>query len=184
MPQDDTLDSSMVIDSIGILRILYNKIIRKILETLWLLEKLGLKALDASKSPEETSFLLLLDIFFIYISNFIPFPHFPSENPPSHPPAPCPLTHPLLLPCPGIPLHWGIEPSQDQGPLLSLMSHKAILCYMCSWSLESLHVYSLVGGLVPGSSGVLVGSYCCSSYGLQTPSAPWVLSLALRKLLR
>jgi hypothetical protein len=34
-----------------------------------------------------------------------------------------------------------------------LMSHKAILCYICCWSLESLHVYSLVGGLVPGSSG-------------------------------
>jgi hypothetical protein len=33
------------------------------------------------------------------------------------------------------------------------MSHKAILCYICSWSLESLHVYSLVGGLVPESSG-------------------------------
>jgi hypothetical protein len=28
-----------------------------------------------------------------------------------------PLTHPLPLPHPGIPLHWGIEPSQDQGPL-------------------------------------------------------------------
>jgi hypothetical protein len=72
-------------------------------------------------------FLFLLDIFFIYISNFIPFPHFPSENPLSHAPSPCSLTHPLLLSCPRIPLHWGIEPSQDQGPLLSLMSHKAIL---------------------------------------------------------
>jgi hypothetical protein len=27
-----------------------------------------------------TFFPFLLDIFFIYISNFIPFPHFPSEN--------------------------------------------------------------------------------------------------------
>jgi hypothetical protein len=34
-----------------------------------------------------------------------------------------------------------------------LSSHKAILCYICSWSNGSLHVYSLVGGLVPGSSG-------------------------------
>jgi hypothetical protein len=32
------------------------------------------------------SFLLLLDIFFIYISNVIPFPGFPSENPLSPPP--------------------------------------------------------------------------------------------------
>ena len=36
---------------------------------------------------------------------------------------------------------------------LPLMSDKAILCYICIWSLGSLHVYSLVGGLVPGSSG-------------------------------
>ena len=33
------------------------------------------------------------------------------------------------------------------------MSDKAILCYICSWSHGSLHVYSLVGGLVSGSSG-------------------------------
>ena len=42
-------------------------------------------------------------------------------------------------------LHWGIEPAQDQGPLLPLMSNKAILCYICGWSHESLQVYSLVG---------------------------------------
>jgi hypothetical protein len=38
---------------------------------------------------------------------------------------------------------------QDQGPLLPLMEDKAILWYKCSWS----HVYSLVGGLVPGTPG-------------------------------
>jgi hypothetical protein len=32
-----------------------------------------------------------------------------------------------------------------------LMFNKAILRYMCSWSHGSLHVYSLVGGLVPVS---------------------------------
>ena len=32
------------------------------------------------------------------------------------------------------------------------MSEKAIFCYICSWSPGSLYVYSLVGGLVPGSS--------------------------------
>ena len=32
------------------------------------------------------------------------------------------------------------------------MSEKAILCYIYSWSHGSLHVYSLVGGLVPGRS--------------------------------
>jgi hypothetical protein len=62
-------------------------------------------------------------------------------------------THPLLPPCPGILLHWGIKSSQDKGPLLSLMSKKAILSYICCWSHGSLHVYSLVGGLVPWSSG-------------------------------
>jgi hypothetical protein len=54
----------------------------------------------------------ILDIFFIYISNVIPFPDFPSKNPLSNLPSPCSTTHPLLLPCPGIPLHWGIKPSQ------------------------------------------------------------------------
>ena len=49
------------------------------------------------------------------------------------------------------------------------MSHKAILCYICSWSHGSLHVYSLVGGLVPGSSGGLIGSYCCSSSEAANP---------------
>jgi hypothetical protein len=100
------------------------------------------------------SFLsFLLDIFFIYISNAIPFPCLPSKTPLSHCPSPCSPTLPLLLPCPGISLHWVMEPSQDQGILLSLMSDKAILCYICSWSHGYFHVYSLEGGLVPGSSG-------------------------------
>jgi hypothetical protein len=34
-----------------------------------------------------------------------------------------------------------------------LMSDKSILCYICVWSHGSHHVYSLVGNLVPGSSG-------------------------------
>ena len=84
-------------------------------------------------------------------------------------PHPCSPTHPLPLPCPDIPLQWGMEPSQDQGPLLPLMTDKAILCYICSWNHGSVHVYSLVGGIVPGSSGDTVGSYCCSSYGAATP---------------
>jgi hypothetical protein len=35
----------------------------------------------------------------------------------------------FLLPGLGIPLHWGIEPSQDQGPLLPLMTDSAIFFY-------------------------------------------------------
>ena len=54
-------------------------------------------------------------------------------------------------------LHWAIRSSQDQGPLFLLMTDKVILCYICGWSHGSLHVYSLVGSLVPGSSGGLVG---------------------------
>ena len=60
---------------------------------------------------------------------------FPLRNPLSSPPSPCfyqgapPPTHPLLPPCPGMPLHWGIKPSQDQGSLLPLMPNKSILCY-------------------------------------------------------
>ena len=50
--------------------------------------------------------------------------------------------------------------------LLTLMPGKAILCYIRGWS----HVYSLVGGLVPGSWGRgLLGLYCCSSYRVANP---------------
>ena len=95
-----------------------------------------------------------LDIFFIYIFNVIPFPSSLSENLLFLPPSPCSPTHPLSIPGPGIPLHWRIESSQDQGRLLPLMTDKVILvCHICSWSHGSLHVYSLVGDLVPGSSG-------------------------------
>jgi hypothetical protein len=96
---------------------------------------------------------LSLYIFVIYISIVIPFPGFPSDNPLSPPHCPCSPTHPLPLPSPSIPLYCGIEPSQDQGPLLPLMTDKAILCYICGWRHGSLHVCSLVGSLVPGSSG-------------------------------
>ena len=56
-----------------------------------------------------------------------PLPSFPSASSLSHTP-PCyfyedasPPTHPLPPHHPSIPLCWGIEPSQDQGPPLSLM---------------------------------------------------------------
>ena len=61
---------------------------------------------------------------------------------------------PTPMSCPGIPLHWGIEPSQDQGPLLPSMSNKVILCYIYSWSHGSVHACSLVGSLLPGISEV------------------------------
>ena len=59
-----------------------------------------------------------------------------------------PLTHscliPLAYPYAGV----------SSLPTLPLMSDKAILCHICISSSDSRHVYSLVGGLVPGSSGV------------------------------
>jgi hypothetical protein len=59
------------------------------------------------------------------------------------------------------------------------MSHSAILCYIYSGSLECLLVYSLVGGLVSGSSvEYWLVHIVVPPMGLQTPSAPWVLSLA------
>jgi hypothetical protein len=88
----------------------------------------------------------LLDIFFIYIQMLAP--SLVSLLKTSYP-----ITLPLLtnLPTPASlpwhPLHLGIEPSQDQGPLLPLMFKKANFCYICSWSHGSLHVYSLVDTL-------------------------------------
>jgi len=76
--------------------------------------------------------LFFLDILRIYISNVIPFPPPPIPIPPTpcfYEDAPTP-THPLQPQNPGITLHWGIEPSQDQGLFLLLMLDKASLCYV------------------------------------------------------
>jgi hypothetical protein len=64
------------------------------------------------------------------------------------------MTHPPIPPhLPSISPCWFINPPQDQGTPLPLMLDKTILCYICTWNHDSLHVYSLVGGLAPG--GVL-----------------------------
>jgi hypothetical protein len=95
----------------------------------------------------------LLDIFFIYISNVIPFTSFlPTPPPEMLYPIPPPLAsmrvfpHPSTHSCPhpGIPLHWVIKSSQDQGLLLPLIPNKATLCYICGWSHGSFHVYYFV----------------------------------------
>jgi hypothetical protein len=64
-----------------------------------------------------------------------------------------PPTHTLLLPQSGTRLHFCMGSSQDQGPLLPLMSNKVNHCYRCCRSHGSLYAYSLVDVLVPGSSG-------------------------------
>ena len=76
----------------------------------------------------------------------------------SHHPSPCinegahGPTQPFLLHLPDILLHWGTEPSQDKGPLLLLMSQ--------------------------GALGILLVHIVAPPMGLQTPSGPWVFSLA------
>ena len=73
---------------------------------------------------------------------------------PYHSPFPL-LTNPPTGPSIPLYIHRNIPVNRTfTGPRASslLMSHKAILCYICSWSHEFHHVYSLVGGLVPGSS--------------------------------
>jgi hypothetical protein len=75
-----------------------------------------------------------------------------------------------------ISLLWGMEPPHDQGPPLTLMPDKVILCYICSWSHGSLHMHSLVVTLVPESSEGY-GLFGVLPMGLQTPSDPSVLAL-------
>ena len=73
-----------------------------------------------------------------------PFPVSPPEKPLFHPLPVSIKVFPHSLAGTSIPLCWGIEPSQNQRSPLPLMPDKAILCYICSWSPGSLHVYSLV----------------------------------------
>jgi hypothetical protein len=112
-------------------------------------------------------YLYLLDILYIYISNFIPFPNTPFRHPLSHPSSFCfceLVPHPPTHSC-SLPSHF---PTLGHGdftgprPLLPLMLNHAILCYIYDWSHGSLPV--LVGIVV-------------LPVGLQTLSAPSVLSL-------
>jgi hypothetical protein len=64
---------------------------------------------------------------------------------------PHPSTH-FCLPALAFPYTGESNLHRTKG-LSPIDANKAILCYICGWSHGSLHVYSLVGGLVPGSSG-------------------------------
>jgi hypothetical protein len=119
----------------------------------------------------------------MYISNVIPFPGFPFGNSLSYSPSPClyegaPLpTHPLQPSRLGIPLHWDMDFPQAQELLFSLMSNKAISAIYVVRALGPFHVYSLVGGPVPGSSrGSGQLTLLLPPLGLHTPSAPSVPS--------
>ena len=93
-----------------------------------------------------------MDILFIYISNVIPFPGFPSATPLSHPPLPFfyegapPSTYSLLPHRPSIPLHWDVKPSQDQGPPFPLMPDKALHSLQSFLSFIGVPVISLMVG--------------------------------------
>jgi len=138
------------------------------------------------------SYLTQDDIFFIlscfswiFSCNLFTFQML-SPFPLSYTPLPLPLLlwewchyyQPTPSSVPGITLHWGNEPSQDQVLFCLLMLNNAILCYICSWSHGSLHVDSLFSGSVPGSShGVWLVDIVVLPMELQSPSAPSVLSL-------
>jgi len=119
----------------------------------------------------------LLDILFIYISNVIPFPGFAPRNPLFHPFFPCfyegapPPIHSHLPPCPGIPLHWDIKTSQDQGPLLP--PDKAILCSSATYAAGTMGLSMCTLWLVVWSLGALGVVWLLGvvvlPVGLQTP---------------
>jgi hypothetical protein len=97
--------------------------------------------------------------YFLYL-HFKSFPHLPSK---ATQPIPLPLLPNLSTPTSlswHFPYSWALSLHRTKG----LSSHWCPTRHICGWRLESLHVHSFVGGLVPGNSGVLVGSYC-SSYG-------------------
>jgi hypothetical protein len=112
-----------------------------------------------------------------------PFPVSPTpRNTLYHPLYPCfyegipPLIHPLLF----FPLAFPYTGSSmlHRTILFPPMPDKAILFYIDCWSHGSLYVYSLVGDLGPGRSGVIcLIDIVILSMGLQTPLAPSVLSL-------
>jgi hypothetical protein len=93
----------------------------------------------------ESIFLFFYGIFSLFKFQMLsPFLFSPLETP--YPiPLPCffegdtPPTHPLLPYLLGIPLHCDIKPSQDQGPLLTMMPNKTILCYIYGRCHGSLH---------------------------------------------
>jgi hypothetical protein len=103
-------------------------------------------------------FFLYWIFLFIYISNVISFPDFPCKRPyPIHSPTASMrvLHHSPSYFClldQAFPYTGASSLPRSMG-LFMLMPNKASLCYIYGWSHESLHMYSLVGGLVLRSSG-------------------------------
>lgn len=75
-------------------------------------------------------FYLILFYWILSLLTFQVLSPFLVSPPPQKPPTissflVLPSTHPLLPSCPGILQHWGIKPSQDQGPPLPLKPDKS-----------------------------------------------------------
>jgi hypothetical protein len=103
--------------------------------------------------------LLLFFFWLLYLFTFLMFSLFPLFHSQLLHPVSEGASPPNLLVTPhhsSIPLQWDIKAPQKQGAILPLMPDKAILCYICSWSHEFLHVDSLFAGLVPESSELSV----------------------------
>jgi hypothetical protein len=131
-----------------------------------------------TKMDSFSVFVLL--ILFTYISNAIPLCKSPSSSPP--PASMRVLPHPFPPPHPGIPdvgsssLHRTMGLSSHWCP--TRLSSATYMAGAMGPSMCTPHVYSLVGGLVPGSSGeVWLVDIVVLPMGLQTPSAPSLLLL-------
>ena len=123
--------------------------------------------------------------FFLGYLLYLHFKCFPFQVSPSEPPYPIPLplwgcfpTHPLPSSRTGISLHWGIEHPQAWGPLLTLVSNKAILCHICGqyMGLSMPILWLVVQSLGTPGGGLWPVDPVAPSMGLQPPLAPSVLS--------
>jgi hypothetical protein len=100
--------------------------------------------------------MFLLDIFFIYISNVIPFPCFTPRSPLSHPPSPASMRVFLYLPTHS---HIPTLSSSTLGHLWRFHRTKDLSTHRCMARLFILynicsrsHVYPFIDDLVPGCS--------------------------------
>ena len=117
----------------------------------------------------------LLDIFFIYISNAIPFPSFLSKIPyalplPLLPNPPTPAFWPWHSPILG---HRTFTGPRASPPIDDQLVHPQLHIQLEPWVPPCVF---FVGGLVPGTSGLV--PIVVPTMELQTTSAPWVLFLA------
>jgi len=102
--------------------------------------------------------------YFLYLHfKYYPLSWFPHwKNPQSHPThhlpswgrSPIHGPTPSYLPALAFPHTGASSLPRTKGLSSHWCSTRPIVCYICGWSHGSLHVYSLVDGLVPGSSEV------------------------------